>query len=234
MTLGTKGWANPAGRIRLRWRLLNRGGRTRLRRGVVIGLLLVSQILTATGIPLPAVAAKDRSVPYPCMNHPCGCTNAEQSWRHCCCFTMQEKLAWAEANGVEPPEFVRAETSQTPAVPQESAEQKACGSGGCCCSKGQAPDHSADCEHCKKKTPATDQKQKSPVPSGQKHWVVGAVALRCQGHDPFGLLVVSPALPPSAPFTLLHSPEVVEILRISYVRPESISQAPLTPPPRRS
>jgi hypothetical protein len=33
--------------------------------------------------------------------------NLEDFWRNCCCYSNAEKLAWAEANGVWAPDFVR-------------------------------------------------------------------------------------------------------------------------------
>jgi hypothetical protein len=54
---------------------------------------------------LPALSAKDLGQPFPCRNHPCGCQNAEQCWRNCCCFTPEEKLAWAEVHGIVPPPY---------------------------------------------------------------------------------------------------------------------------------
>lgn len=59
-------------------------------------------------VPVPQVTSveKDRSTPYPCMNRPCGCASADQCWKQCCCFTNQQKVAWAKANNVELPEFV--------------------------------------------------------------------------------------------------------------------------------
>lgn len=80
-----------------------------LRRRLVVFSLLVSQVLTATGFPLPALAStngKDTSRPFPCMDRACGCMSAEQCWRSCCCFSNREKLAWARANHVEPPDYV--------------------------------------------------------------------------------------------------------------------------------
>jgi hypothetical protein len=49
---------------------------------------------------------KDRSEPYPCMDRPCGCASAQQCWKKCCCFTNQQKIAWAKRAGVKVPEFV--------------------------------------------------------------------------------------------------------------------------------
>ena len=36
--------------------------------------------------------------PFPCQGHRCGCVSAEQCWGHCCCFTPEQRLAWAAAN----------------------------------------------------------------------------------------------------------------------------------------
>ncbi len=59
------------------------------------------------GVPMPKFQAnKDRSRPFPCQDHRCGCISAEQCWRSCCCFTNIQKLAWAEQHGVTPPEYV--------------------------------------------------------------------------------------------------------------------------------
>ena len=70
-------------------------------------------ILLAVGccamwLPVPQLSSpeKDRSEPYPCMDRPCGCASAEQCWKKCCCFTNQQKIAWAERAGVKVPEYV--------------------------------------------------------------------------------------------------------------------------------
>lgn len=41
---------------------------------------------------------------YPCESHACGCQSAEECWESCCCMSMVDRLAWAIANGVKPPE----------------------------------------------------------------------------------------------------------------------------------
>lgn len=69
------------------------------------GLSAVMYLVIAAGVPLPMAATveKDLSQPFPCMNSPCGCQNAEQCWRSCCCHTPAERLAWAKAHGIAPP-----------------------------------------------------------------------------------------------------------------------------------
>ncbi len=69
------------------------------------GLALVAYLAAIIGLPLSAPAGKDRSRPFPCQNRPCGCRSAEECWRHCCCFSAEERFAWAAAHDVEPPEY---------------------------------------------------------------------------------------------------------------------------------
>jgi hypothetical protein len=73
-------------------------------RGSVLVFLVVSVVLSTTGIPLPVptwVKGKDRSVPFPCMDRPCGCMNADQCEHQCCCCSKQEKETWAASQAVE-------------------------------------------------------------------------------------------------------------------------------------
>jgi hypothetical protein len=78
------------------------GRLARRTRPFVANFALLVFLLTATGIPLPGVRVKPSDVAYPCMNHPCGCTDAAACWRHCCCFTHEEKIAWARARSIDP------------------------------------------------------------------------------------------------------------------------------------
>lgn len=81
--------------------------RTRRLRWPFVWLLIVQQFLAGAGIPLPCPPATTGSGErYPCEHCGCGCRSAEQCWAHCCCFSNQEKLAWARQNGVAVPQFV--------------------------------------------------------------------------------------------------------------------------------
>src|SRR5438445_841636 len=73
---------------------------------------LLCYLATAVGVPLPSLAHKDHSQPFPCQDHPCGCHTAEQCWQHCCCFSPEERFAWAEAHHVEPPAYAERPTAQ--------------------------------------------------------------------------------------------------------------------------
>ena len=102
----------------------------RLRPRLAAGVALLAYAAAAFGLPLPEPGPrKDRSRPYPCMDHACGCLCAEDCWRHCCCFTPAERWAWAEAHGVQPPDY--AERPDADAAPCHS-----------CCDHDHAPPES--------------------------------------------------------------------------------------------
>ncbi len=73
------------------------------RRQAVAGVTLLAYLAASIGVPLPTGVAKDLSRPFPCQHHSCGCLNAEQCWQRCCCFTRDQRLAWAHEHDVIPP-----------------------------------------------------------------------------------------------------------------------------------
>ncbi|WP_144986065.1 hypothetical protein [Gimesia aquarii] len=91
----------------------------RIVRSVICLVLLCALVFSffPRSLSHPAGIQKDRTVPFPCQNRPCGCQSAGQCWKTCCCFTNREKLVWARANQVTPPEcvtqLVRVEPVQT-------------------------------------------------------------------------------------------------------------------------
>ena len=72
---------------------------------IVVGLTLTSFFASGIGMPLFAPRFKDKSIPFPCQDHACGCESAEQCWQHCCCLTVQERWAWAREHAIEPPSY---------------------------------------------------------------------------------------------------------------------------------
>lgn len=97
-------------------------------------------------IPTPIVVQKDAEVAFPCQNRPCGCQNAQQCWGSCCCFSDAQKLAWAQANQVTPPDWflekiadeaLLAKLQPTRTVPHsnKSTAKKVC----CCCCHSAKP-----------------------------------------------------------------------------------------------
>jgi len=70
-------------------------------------LACMTVAVCSVGVPLPAHSEKKPgAAPFPCQDCPCGCKDAETCWRDCCCYTNQQKLAWARRNRVTPPAFV--------------------------------------------------------------------------------------------------------------------------------
>ena len=81
-------------------------------------LALAGHLLLALGVPATAPTGKSARQPFPCQDRPCGCFDADTCWKgDCCCFTLEQKVEWAEANGIEPPAHVR------PLVKARQAEQ---------------------------------------------------------------------------------------------------------------
>jgi hypothetical protein len=76
-----------------------------LRRRLCAAVTLLGYLLATFGVPLPATARKAEDLPFPCRDHPCGCLTAEQCWTACCCFTPEQRWAWARQHHVEPPAF---------------------------------------------------------------------------------------------------------------------------------
>src|SRR5438034_11822938 len=108
----------------------------------------------------------DFSRSFPCMDHPCGCHDADECWAGCCCLSDAEKLVWCEARGVEPPSFVRRNAERELA----QAKKKRC----CCCKDEDCGENGA------------------PESQPTFHWVLGITATRCHHHGPAGLMTTAP------------------------------------------
>jgi hypothetical protein len=74
----------------------------------ILGFLTVGLYgLVVAGLPLPATSQLSlRLVRFPCEDSVCGCASAERCWKACCCSTLEEKVAWAQQNGVAVPGYV--------------------------------------------------------------------------------------------------------------------------------
>jgi hypothetical protein len=83
-----------------------RGWARKLARVVCVAAVLAGYSVACIGLPLPKLIAKDRSRPFACADRSCGCMNADDCWDDCCCFTREQKLAWAVEHGVEVPAWV--------------------------------------------------------------------------------------------------------------------------------
>lgn len=111
-------------------------------------LSLVAGCLVACSIdwPVPVVVQKDTTVAFPCQTRGCGCKNADQCWKSCCCFSDSEKLAWANAHDITPPTWFTDKMSAAKAdgltkrvtakaSPRKAKATEAKKSSCCCCCK---------------------------------------------------------------------------------------------------
>lgn len=94
--------------------------------------------IVTSGVPLPAGMPSDKfGAPFPCQSHACGCRSASACWADCCCFTPEEKLAWARANGVTPPAGTPTfDSSTNKPEPEENAPPA---KRACCAKHAKAP-----------------------------------------------------------------------------------------------
>jgi hypothetical protein len=168
------------------------------------GLALAAFLTATLGFPLPPPSPKDRSRPFPCQDHACGCQSAEECWQHCCCFTAAERWAWAREHHAEPPAY-----AERPA---------AGGDGGCCHTDGRAAccsDHGA---------------RKARRPSSSP-WLAGVAAMHCHGQA--SLWLAAGAVTPPPPLVTWR-PYLRPGAWLSYpaADPPAVSLLPPDPPPR--
>ena len=71
-------------------------------RGLTV-VLALAYLLAMVGTPWPTSSVTPGATPFPCQGHRCGCQSAEQCWANCCCFTPEQRMAWAREHLVEPP-----------------------------------------------------------------------------------------------------------------------------------
>jgi len=188
-----------------------------------VSLTLISYLITAVGLPLPALAWKSRSRPFPCQSHACGCLSAEQCWEHCCCFTPEEKSAWAEAHGIEPPAYADRPTDQGWNGPRLRDQADGRAHPATKCSKCQSATSSTGQRKAKQCCQAATQDQDNPATT---HWTPGVSARHCRGLST--VWVYAGAVPPPSPRTD-GKPFEPEVERILY-RDTSCSPEPAIPP----
>jgi len=190
----------------------------RLVRSSAAMALIVAYLAAAIGIPLPVRVDKDRSRPFPCQDHACGCQNAEQCWHQCCCYSPEEKLVWARAHHIEPPpELCRRVASLAWNSPRQRDHAK-CGDSSCpCANKDSASARSPQ---------EASQPAQSPVP-----WVLAVLAHKCQGHGMWCQAVFA-SLPPPAVITWSYDWRPAGHVAQQDLACYHFASVPPTPPPR--
>lgn len=216
------------------------------RRRLPAGLVLVAYLAATLGLPVSPSVSKDLRQPFPCQDHTCGCRTAADCWRHCCCFSPEEKLAWARARAVTPPPDAEQPTSQgwhtTRLRDQEEGPKRP--TGGCAHCESPArktercPPASPNCcakprdvrSCCQTGSPRPVESSHCDEPTGHR-WGFSLSALRCQGLSSWW--VGSQALLPPPP-GVTWSPNWVCTDRLSYSpsTPVVLFHSPPDPPPR--
>ena len=142
------------------------------RRILFVGVSLLGYLTAAFGLPLPVWTAKDRSVPFPCQDRPCGCHSAAECWQSCCCFSREEHLAWARANNVEPPAgYAEGGWNDRP---QRHEGADCCQGQKHCCS-------TEDPAACDLTGPGCDSSIAVPTSPTSTPYVLGSLYLTCRG-----------------------------------------------------
>jgi hypothetical protein len=219
-------------RLRTSWRSLGRR--------LCAGVTLIAYLAAALGLPLPAAARRAADQQFPCQNHPCGCLTAEECWRHCCCFTPQERWAWAEEHHVQPPAYAERPSSQgwrTARLRDSKERQPQRPAGGSCCSKQtgcptQATQPTKSCHHCRPQPhPGQPADQSRCAAKGKLRWTLAVAALKCTGHATLWISTGA-ALPPSPPLVWRPFLEAGGWLSWRHDCRTDLSSKPLDPPPR--
>lgn len=228
-------------------------------RPLLTWLAIVGYGLLALGLPLPAgvrppgtppvseatlVGAKDRSVPFPCMNSPCGCASAEQCFRECCCTTLAERLAFAKRHRLDATTVASLEARLRGSA--ATAEWKP--SGSCCaddpatscCERRPEEDPSpvATCADCPDHGVTAQSREAGTVPmvpppgdgAGRVLRVTLRAMLACKGIATSWLAVAgAPPVPRFELIGLLPPREWVDVVDVTGEDPLSV---PVPPPPR--
>lgn len=187
--------------------------------------VLVGYLALSVGFPLPSLGPKDLSSPFPCQDHACGCRTADDCRQQCCCFTRQQKLAWADRHGVDPATVVGnlAAADEPLAAPRD-----------CCRTASRQPadcrqaDHAcADGSGAATTTSSCCRMATAHKPPGG--WVLGISTRQCRGLVDywFSLFVMPVALPQSVqPDDAVAGPLCMFVLGYSQLR----AQPPVPPP----
>jgi hypothetical protein len=170
---------------------------------VWVAMLAYCASAIGVAIPLPATAKKDSGEAFPCQHHRCGCHSAEQCRRSCCCFSPEQKIAWARANG-----------ASDQAVVEGTATLASAGSKGkSCCHKGGHD-------------PGSKGTKDDSTP-----WLHTISAAKCQGLATLWI-TIGVALPPSSDgfaTTISQSSDTIPALACAW---PATSFPPPVPPPR--
>lgn len=184
--------------------------------GFIAALVPVPFTLTSPG------QSKDRSEPFPCQDRPCACRSAAQCRKTCCCFTPQQKMAWAKRRGLNSFDVPQTLATAQSRPISSSASLK-------CCSMAKSTPSSAAIR--KSSQPASCAATESDAPPSRSKIVLSFAAQKCQGVEQSlcGLPIF--LIPPIVALNFgIAQPG--ERLIPAVVRMKTDSLQPPVPPPR--
>ena len=213
-----------------------------LLRRAIAGAMLLVFVAVVGGMPLPKVKSTPKNGErFPCEASSCGCDSAERCWRGCCCHTLDERLEWAQRNGVRPPEFALAEArnrgldtsnwdsaekvilfaAASTLTPSCCANKTAATTPSCCCKKAAAP------------RTCCSSRSKAPTHGDENQGIVAWRALACRGQSLDWLAAVP---------TLIHIDFQLadQLPLVAWLGPHASATAsgsaevPTPPPPERA
>lgn len=202
---------------------------------LAMGIALLAA--THSFIPVGAVS-KDRSIPFPCQDRPCGCANYAECWRNCCCYSDKEKILWAVENDAPIPAEVLdrllKEAGDNAAVggksPADRPSNKSIAnpysessSKNTCC-EGKRPSPLDSAKPCSKGCRCHRQKTK------KSELVYGLFARHCQGDENYSSLSLTLMVFPKVTFQLDHPPSPIP-LSMECEHPFGQRLTPPLPPP---
>ena len=189
----------------------------RSRQQITAMLLVVASLFALLPIPFsapPPGNGKDHSRPFPCQDRPCGCRSAEQCKKKCCCFSAEQKLAWAKQNGVDASDVVASAVKCEATFAANSKK---------CCSSNRVA----------KVKPVNRMSKAAKKASPRSTIVIGVVARECQGvaQTLSGQSVF--VIPPILSVHPLVEPTGERLILEGLVYVQRIAEPPV-PPPRLS
>lgn len=174
---------------------------------------------------------------FPCEDCGCGCRTARQCWSGCCCFSVDERLAFARKHGIQPPPELLAQVSDGRKLSAVENDAKPTSESGCCHACCSTKHTSASDSDVRKPAATGVKNKKSLAAVSHRHrgprrsWSI-LKAWECRGIHANVLSAGVPSF--GRPLIWQRDPpedhgRVVETSR-SYA---SVSSTPDTPPPRR-
>lgn len=203
-------------------------------------LVAVCAVIFPVSWPAAQPQEKDLSEPFPCQNRPCGCRSAKQCWKKCCCFSHQQKVAWAKEHGVTIPLTQSADAKDQPqklnlvsnrqhrsccrtANLQENSSNAV--SGEDCCSE----DSSATKSCCAKRPQR--ETAKIQYNDSKSSVLIGMLVEKCQGVSVSWVALPWIILEKPQELPLAYCPLIASVIPHSDAE-SGVSDRPPTPPPK--